>query len=188
MTRLAQLTDEGPELWSHGRVFTLDPSADRLVVGASQAAFLLLQDLVARLPGDALRLVYVLLEGDEASRYTSPSLTRAELDVLLEERGEFLVGDARHQVWIGTEDRTHLLVLDRHDLLFVYGGLDTARARLEERGYVEGELELPAVPALLSSPDYDPDVEDLLGALDWTRSPLQPADTWAPSLPEGAEE
>lgn len=111
-------------------------SSPRLRIAASFGGTALLRELTLAL-AEPFLLLYVLVVPrgrSEPGRYQSDELSRAELDALLEQFGEFLDSDGRHNVWVRSSD-DGMLVYDRHNLIYAYGPSQSFESRLQDIGY-----------------------------------------------------
>ncbi|MGC1274983.1 MAG: hypothetical protein WBC44_14860 [Planctomycetaceae bacterium] len=157
---------------------TSDP--DRLVIGASGSNVDLLGTLAARFAEQPYFVLYVLLVSHtehKLGRYQSPSLSFEELWAFLDQHREFLEGDGRHHVWVGSPG-ADLLVYDQHDLIFAYGSLDAFEDVLLNRGFTEEEFWIPAPHSHSFPPANIPRQEALLDHFPWQHFDLQPGDEW----------
>lgn len=170
----------------YGRRYYAQPSgaSDRLVVGASGGGARLLSRLAESFAEDDYYVLYVLVVSrtDRApGRYQSPLLGGiVELRAFLERHEDFLDGDGRHHVWVGSPTSRNLLVYDQHDVVFCYGDLDACEGVLAEEGYerTDDEFWFPAPHEHFFNPEQDEAEERLLGSLDWTRFELRDGDEW----------
>ena len=111
-------------------------STPRLCIAASFSGTALLRKLTLALVEPFL-LLYVLVVprgGSEPGRYQSGELSRAELDALFDQFGEFWDSDSRHNVWVRSSDDA-MLVYDRHNLIYAYGPLESFASDLQRLGY-----------------------------------------------------
>ena len=87
------------------------------------------------------QLLYVLHtprgEG-EAGRYQSPALSRTQTEDFLRRFEVYFVADARFDLWVRSASSGDVIVWDRHNDLYVYGGLDDIAERLMQLGFQEG--------------------------------------------------
>jgi len=111
-------------------------SGPRLCIAASSVGTALLRELTLAL-AEPFLLLYVLAVPrgrSEPGRYQSNELSRAELDALFKQFGEFWDSDGRHNVWVRSSD-DGMLVYDRHNLIYAYGPLPLFESALRELGY-----------------------------------------------------
>jgi hypothetical protein len=124
-------------------------------------------------------LLYVLAiprGGGEPGRYQSNySFSPTQLQQFLSEYSEFLEKDARHNLWIRSDDG--MLVYDRHNVIYAYGPLEQFVAVLDLAGLTESnEVRFPSPHAHHYHPDFDSDERRILHDEEWTISPLRPGD------------
>jgi hypothetical protein len=153
---------------------------DRLVIAPSSAQVDILLKLAAVTP-EPYFLLYVLhtpRSDVAAGRYQSPEpVSRDRLMRFLHKFRDFLEGDARHDLWVGSPDKSFLLVYDRHQILFAYGPLDSFKSVLVENGLQEAdEVRLPDPHVHRYNQEFDLQAADLLGLWSWKQFPLQDSD------------
>jgi hypothetical protein len=110
-------------------------------------------------------------------RYQSPILPFETVDLFLQEFGEFLSRDGRHDLWLHLPESKATLAWDRDNLIHGYGPVDLFCEVLEREGLrrdVNGSLPVPHVHMYHAS--YDDAEARILSYFAWTWSPLQPAD------------
>jgi hypothetical protein len=87
------------------------------------------------------QLLYVLRtprgEG-EAGRYQSPPLSRTQTQDFLRRFEAFFLADARYDLWVRSASSGDVIDWDRHNDLYVYGGLVDIADRLMQLGFQEG--------------------------------------------------
>ena len=111
-------------------------SSPRLCIAAPFGGTALLRELTLAV-AEPFLLLYVLVVPrgrSQPGRYQSDELSRAELDILFEQFGEFWDKDGRHNIWVRSSD-DGMLVYDRHNLIWAYGPLDRFEAHLQELSY-----------------------------------------------------
>ena len=54
----------------------------------------------------------------------SPPLDLVDVQIFVEQFGDLLTNDARHELWIGSTSSAGLLVFDKHGIIYAYGPLD----------------------------------------------------------------
>jgi len=170
--------DDGPVVWNHvyRREETTGPM--RLAIVPREDPLGVMCDLAESI-GPEYYLLYVHAVGRSTSpegRYESSLMELVDVRIFLAEYEEMLECDARHELWIGTDDDSGMLVLDEHGIIFAYGPLDDFARTLEGRGIVEGEFAIPDPHSHHYHAAYDEDVERLLAHWDWHRTDLQPED------------
>lgn len=129
-------------------------------------------------------LLYVLVvprQEQEPGRYRGPIMTRTQIEFFLRRYQEAFERDARHHLWLAAIDDDGqprgIIVYDLHNVLFAYGPLGAFAAHLEGEGFprVE-EIEMPFPHTHHYNERYDPEVEAILAAYAWERSPLTEQD------------
>lgn len=104
-----------------------------------------------------------------------PEAGRGDLDAFLTRYAAFLVGDARHDLWLRSALSDGMIVWDRHNDIYVYGPSPIGE-RLTELGFREGELEPLGPHRHHYCAEFDGDARDLLNAFQWARTGLRPED------------
>jgi hypothetical protein len=165
-----------PNVWATEE--TTGPTRLAIAPGSDQVKLLL--RLMEALPGP-LWVMYVLVvpRGETvAGRYeTEEFQSREAVERFLREFTALLEGDARHDLWIGTESDSAMLVYDRHNLIYAYGPLDDFGTILSEAGLEKAaSIEIPFPHAHYYHDRFDADAQRLLGYWPWSRAPLTPAD------------
>jgi len=99
------------------------------------------------------------------------------VQTFLDSFGRFLSEDARHDFWIRSHDDDATIVLDRHNLIYAYGPLDTFEAALQTI------CSRATTPPLIPDPHvhhyhaaWDNDERRMIKAFDWRVSPLRESD------------
>ncbi|RYG26182.1 hypothetical protein EON82_04280 [bacterium] len=126
-------------------------------------------------------VLYVLIVprtgGIEPGRYQSPETVSSDkLDAFLDEFGDFLESDGRHELWMKSASTPGLLVYDRHEIVYGYGDLDRMKAVLEVEGYTPGEVDIPNPHSHHYHHQNDETLRRMIGEWNWAYSPLQPSD------------
>jgi hypothetical protein len=123
-------------------------------------------------------------------RYTSAELSAAELDQFLNEFAAFFDGDARHDLWVYSPISHSTIVLDRFNMIYLYGDLERLTVLLSNLGLIEvAAFAAPTAPtprALHYHPEWDETERRMLAALPWHRSQLRPGDVQWWSGPEAS--
>ena len=168
--------------YRHRNIWALEKTSgpDRLVIAPSSGQVEILLKLVAVMP-EPYFLLYVLHtpRSDVApGRYQSPEpVSLGQLIQFLGKFSNFLEGDARHDLWIGSPDKSFLLVYDRHQILFAYGPLDSFKSVLIDNRLQEAnEVRLPAPHIHRYNQEFDPLAADLMNFWLWKQFPLQDSD------------
>jgi hypothetical protein len=151
---------------------------ERLRVSIPRDEAFLLFKLVECLP-PPLQLLYVLHtprgEG-EAGRYQSPRLSRKQVLDFLRRFEAYFLADARYDLWVRSALSGNLIVWDRHNDLYVYGGLDAISARLMQFGFREGTPPSIGPHQHHYQREFDREAAELLNSFNWSWTPLRPAD------------
>jgi len=103
-------------------------------------------------------------------------MERPELDRFLMDFANFLVGDARHDLWIRSIGSETTLVWDRHNDVYIYGALETVMLQLESLGFPPGTVANSGPHKHHYRAAFDEDARAVLGAFDWRRTDLKPED------------
>jgi hypothetical protein len=157
---------EYPNIWAKEK--TSGP--DRLVI-APRSDYVQLLGKLAESTAPPFLLLYVLAiprGGSEPGRYQSNySFSLPQLQHFLSDYSEFLENDARHNLWIRSDDG--MLVYDRHNVIYAYGPLERFVAVLESSGLTEStEVRFPSPHAHHYNPEFDADEKRILHDEEWT--------------------
>lgn len=175
MYRLGQLVNGEWIAYSHQRLYERKDYIVAGVPGSDPGVF----ERLVRCMAPPYYLLYVLhTPRGEAppGRYQSPALSEAEVSGFIERFGSFLRADGRFDLWAHSPSENATLVWDRHDQIFGYGPLDRFSGALEEAGFSVGSPNVPAPHEHHYRVECDHLAKQIMGALDWSFSPLQPAD------------
>ena len=156
--------------------------SERLVIGASRSNIQLLDALAAVYSQQEYFALYILLlsQADRTpGRYQSPLIANHEdLQLFIYTFQEFLEGDARHHLWIGSPGSTDLLVYDQHDVAFGYGSLDRFEKVLVKNEFTADEFWFPSPHWHSFDPVNVREEDALLSYFDWQYFGLQDGDEW----------
>jgi hypothetical protein len=167
--------------FEYGNTFEKETVAgrDRLRIGLDQAQDACVRELMSGLAGP-FQLLYVLhttRTGSELGRYESPSLSAAQVYEFLHRFGPYLTQDARHDFWLRSHDDDATIVLDRHNIIYVYGPLARFEATLLRIGATtRGLPRIPDRHVHHYHQKWDESERDVLAALPWIRKPLRESD------------
>ncbi len=151
----------------------------RLVAGVPGGDPVVFDKLIGCLTGPffVLYILHTPRGEGEPGRYQSQQIDSAELQAFLGRFSPLLTGDARHDLWIHSPGANATLVWERHNLIYAYGPLAAYAKALRELGFEENA---PLEPSFAHSHHYREDFDglarEILTALDWRRSALQPED------------
>jgi hypothetical protein len=152
---------------------------DRLQVGLDEAQDACVRELASGLTGP-FKLLYVLhtsRTGSELGRYESPTLSTAQVHEFLQRFGPFLAQDARHDFWLRSHDDDATIVLDRHNIIYMYGPLARFEATLLRIGCTtRGLPRIPDPHVHHYHEEWDESEREVLAALPWVRKPLRESD------------
>lgn len=115
---------------------------DRLVVTTDGSPCELLLDLV-RPGGTDYHCLYVKRDSEEEVRHESRSMVYSELSALVDRFRALLESDPSQNFWAYNTATKRQVVLDEHNLMFVYEQLPQAIAWLEGHGFSRGRVSLP---------------------------------------------
>lgn len=124
---------------------------ERLVVSAGGGWCGLMLDLLGS-DGGEYSCVYEQRDVEEGQT-PSGLLSFARLAEIVDEFREFLETDPRHNFWVLDAKANKQIVLDEHNWLFVYGGLDATEASLCARGFGRGPVDIPSPHLHFYEPD-----------------------------------
>jgi hypothetical protein len=123
-------------------------------------------------PLDLLYLLHTSRCDQPLGRYQSPPLDGPDLADFLNEFGEFLSTDGRHDLWLHSRRPDATLVWDRHDLIYAYGPLPRFAEILREFKLSVSPFQIPVPHSHHYHEDFDTEELGLLRYLEWTRTPL----------------
>ena len=153
-----------------------------LWVGTAGSEIEVLKKLLQRMP-EPFWILYVLVvsrgEGEPGRYQSAQSLLRVDVEEFLNLYSNFLESDARHNVWIKSEEGPALLVLDAHGLIYCYGPVDEWADELLRSGWQEvprGSIRLPDPHQHHYHEIFDDDARRVLKDTEWIHSPLQEQD------------
>lgn len=152
---------------------TTAPAVRRLKIGAADPLIVfrwLAKELVP--PLDLVYLLHTSRCEQPLGRYQSPPLDAPDLADFLNEFGEFLSTDARHDLWLHSRRPDATLVWDRHDLIYAYGPLVRFAEILRELKLSASPVQIPVPHSHHYHEDFDAEELRLLQYLEWTRAPL----------------
>ena len=163
-------------------VFAVEQTSgpERLIVGPAGDHIEVLLSL-AEVWRQDYYLLYVLLvprQGKrEPGRYQSPGpLSFHQVASFCRRFAPYLQGDGRHHLWVGSTVNAGLLIYDQHEWIWAYGDIPAYAQVLRERGFTEGEVELPVPHAHSYNAEFDTVEDELAVYWEWMYSPLQPDD------------
>jgi hypothetical protein len=179
--KIESLIGETTRPVDYGNIFMREiiPGRDRLVVGVSHDQHRCVLDLASVLVGQC-QILYVLhttRTGAQLGRYESPELSLEQLREFLQEFGKFLSEDSRHDMWLHSYDDDATIVLDRHNLIYTYGPLESF-----EQVLVNSGLRNAAVPRIPNPhvhnyhAEWDAYEKAILERWPWNVSPLREED------------
>jgi hypothetical protein len=181
--KFGYVDETGAELpYQHKNIWAREKTSgpDRLAIAPSSGQVEVLLKLAAVML-DPYFLLYVLhtpRSERAAGRYQSPEpVSHDQLILFLRQFRDFLEGDGRHGLWIGSSDKSSLLVYDRHQILFAYSALDTFQSVLDENGLKETDrVRLPDPHVHRYNQEFDLQAEALMNLWSWKQFPLQDSD------------
>ncbi|MDF1798984.1 MAG: hypothetical protein P1V81_07400 [Planctomycetota bacterium] len=173
-----EYVDDGPVIWNNvfRREETVGPL--RLAIAPREDPLGLMCELAESIGPDYYLLYVHAVErsGSPEGRYESSLMELVDVRIFFAEFEEMLVNDGRHELWIGTDDDSGMLVYDEHGILYAYGPIEDFVRTLAGRGFVEGDFSVPEPHSHHYHAVYDEDVERLIAHWDWHRTDLQPED------------
>jgi hypothetical protein len=177
LTKLAGESDHVVE-WPH--VFRREQTTgpDRLAIAPRENPMGVLCDLAAFI-GPEFFMLYVLVVSRgqaECGRYASPPLGLVDVQIFIEEFGDMLTNDARHEFWIGSTNDKGMLVYDDHGIIYAYGPLNDFERSLVARGFRPGSFQIPVPHRHHFHGEYDEVADRLFARWEWKRTELRPGD------------
>jgi len=167
--------------YSHPAMFCADQTANgapKVVATAPGSDPIAFRQLAKRL-SSPLPLLYVLHtprgEG-KAGRYQSGDLDHAAIPRFLDSFDKLLRTDSRFDLWVHSPADRATIVWDRHDLLHIYGMMDSATETLRALGFESGNPAINFAHEHHYHPENDQLAAQLLSSLGWHWVPLRPED------------
>lgn len=153
-------------------------AAPRVVAAASENQIEVALDLAAWLvePLFVLWVLHTPRGGSRRGRYQTPPLTRDEVHKLLIDHRALFEQDGRSDVWIHSGAPAATVVLDRHDLLFAYGPIESFVDTLRTMNFAEGLAAVPSPHAHEYHAELDELESSFASALEWRITDLHPED------------
>lgn len=166
---------------SHAPCFAferLTQGSSRLIVGVSNDGARILRELSECLqpPSSILYVLHTPRGEALPGRYQSPELDLLQVRDFLARFAALVDGDARFDLWIHSPSSAGTLVLDRHDLLYLYGPIDCFLRVLGSLGYCEGLVSIPMPHQHHYRSELDELSRTIMSVYDWRYSPLRPED------------
>lgn len=93
--------------------------------------------------GKYFYVIYQQQDTENDERFQSGELTFESLQSLMTRFRDLIEISPWHNFWVYNIDAEIQVVLDEHNLMFVYGHLDDCVAMLLEAGFVDDKIELP---------------------------------------------
>jgi len=114
----------------------------------------------------------------ERGRYQGPiPISLEELRAFLREFRKFFENDGRHHLWVGSADKSSLLVYDRHNVVYAYGPVGQFKKVIESSGLCESEvIRFPVPHTHHYNAEFDEEERRLLACWPWKVFPLQGTD------------
>jgi hypothetical protein len=154
--------------------------SDRLVIAPALDYIDLLSKLSAVMSAPYFLLYVLQVPRSEvaAGRYQNPEpVSREQLISFLRRFCDFIEGDGRHHLWIGSADKSSLLVYDRHQVIYAYGQLESFEAVLDENGLQQtAEIRFPDPHVHRYNQEFDEQAANLMNYWMWKQFPLQDSD------------
>ena len=64
--------------------------------------------------------------------------------MILDKFNDYFEKDGRHHIWIGSIKTKQLAVYDNHNLIYIYGDVSKNQKKLNDLGFKEGAVKIPA--------------------------------------------
>lgn len=164
-----------PDIWERQNY----PGWSRLAIGPRLHEIPLLLDLCKNWDGP-FGVLYVLSAPrtiETGGRFQSPHpVSYEDLELFLYSFQEFFEQDGRHDIWVISLPTQNQLILDRHNVIYAYGNLDTLERALEEREFSPAPIETPVPHTHHYHPEFDTAERELLTYWDWIQYELLSSD------------
>lgn len=153
---------------------------ERLMIAPARSHVELLLQLSRKMPAPYWVLYVLVVSRTDAAvgRYQCPApLNGEDLERFLTRFSKFFEGDARHHLWIGSENSTDLLVYDNHNVIYAYGDIERFEKVLNGLGMQQVEIvRFPCPHSHNYHQEFDQAEDELLRSQDWKYFPLQNSD------------
>ncbi len=138
--------------------------AERIVVSAQSRWCALMLDIV-RPDSGTVQCIYEQGEPGEEMRYESGELSFEVARRIVTDHSEFLELWPWHNFWMASAHPQRQVVLDEHNFLYVYGGLEQVVQLLLGRGFLQGPIELPTPHMHRHYPELEAEEPTFVAAL-----------------------
>lgn len=146
----------------------------RILATVSSSYVDLILRLASRLtaPFDVLYVLIVAEEEFEGRYQLPPMQDLNELTRFLNRYRDFLEQDARHDIWVRSEQDQAMIVYDHHDMLFLYGNEGAFEEVLLSEGLSPGPCEIPFPHFHNYNHGFDGVLNELLATPGLVKAPL----------------
>ena len=157
--------------------------SERLVVSLENGQVNMMLDLLKGYDNCKYFILYVLVVSrcdNKLGRYQIENLiTWEELNVFCNKYSKYLETDGRHHFWIVNYDTKDLVVYDQHNVLYVYGDIESKIKVLENNGYKkvdEINFSIPHIHCYNEENDYFEN--EIIKNNKWITFPLKERDEY----------
>ncbi len=156
----------------------IDTPNPRIIVGVPAGDPVVFEQLALLLepPYFVLYVLHTPRGEEQAGRYQSPELSAEEFRAFITRFAQLLSQDSRFDIWAYSPAERATVVWDRHNQLFCYGPIERFASRLQALGFRSGDPSISVPHQHHYRQECDAQAAELLAALDWSFSPLQPED------------
>ena len=156
------------------------PNFERIVVAPKNNQIMLIKDIVKDFE-PPYYILYVLIVSrceNELGRYQCPyPLNNAEVNDFLDKFKDYFEKDGRHHIWIGSIKTKQLAVYDNHNLIYIYGDVSKNQKKLNDLGFIEGAVKIPAPHSHRYNVENDNYEIEIMNYWEWVKFPLCEQDT-----------
>jgi hypothetical protein len=179
--KVEAFVDETARAFKYTNVFARERTSgpERLCIGIAEAQDRCVLILATTLAGPykLLYLLHTTRTDAPLGRYEGPEMDHQEIEGFFHQFGRFLIEDARHDLWLHSRSENATIVLDRHNLIYAYGPLDSFERVLVNAGVRRGALpQVPDPHVHHYNAECDDSERAILLALPWRVTPLRESD------------
>lgn len=177
--KICNLDNQEEIAWDNVYTNEIYPNFSRLIIGCKSGEIPLLLDLCKGMEGPfgVLHVLLVSRLGKESGRYQTPQpLSYEELELFLYEHQEYFEQDGRQHLWVSSLSGEGQFIYDQHNYIYAYGDTQSYIEKLTSKGFVEGEISIPAPHCHNYHVEFDSKEQSVHNAYDWLYSPLREGD------------
>lgn len=163
--------------YKYGNLFCHEkhPQWSRVTIAPSNKQIPLMLDIANKWSGpfSVLYVLSVSRLGRKSARYQSPDpIAFDDLELLAYSFQEYFEGDGRHHLWFIDIPTNSQIVYDNHNLIYSYKNDDQVISLLREKGYSEGEPEIPVPHSHRYNVEFDNSEDVVMRYFKWIEFPV----------------